>query len=103
MAKHTMLRCTAGLLLLLPSLLLARPAVSQPNPAPAGAEMLATLQHTVIPVRSPLDLARRFLGIATLPALPSAPAYAVGDVAKFQVEDNDKNETITISAQLWYA
>src|SRR4051812_12895105 len=101
MINNRMLRRITGILLLLPTLLLAHPAFSKPYDAPA--EMLATLQHTVIPARDPVDLARRFLGVTTLPTLPAAQAYKVGDVARFQIEDGDRNETITVSTQLAYA
>ncbi len=76
-----------------------------PNQQPAlasGAETLTTLRQTVIPARNPVDLARRLLGLTTVPTSVPAREYQVGDIGQFFAEDNDKAVQFTVMAQLWY-
>lgn len=76
---------------------------SQATPAAPGTDTLDTLQHTIIPPRSPEDLGKRLLGIAKLPPTPSSPkVYQIGDTETFSAEDNDQSQTFTITAKLWY-
>ncbi len=67
-----------------------------------GDETLITLRQTVVPARDPVDLARRLLGITSVPTATPARAYQVGDLAQFIAENSDKAVQFNVTAQLWY-
>jgi hypothetical protein len=93
------LMLTCVLLILAP----AHSIAGQTVPEPGVSGTLTTLQRTAIPARDPIDLGKRLLGIAELPATPSKPEeYQVGDIETFSAEDNDQTQTFTVTARLWY-
>ncbi|MEP7285151.1 MAG: hypothetical protein ABI947_05215 [Chloroflexota bacterium] len=71
--------------------------------AAPGSETLNVLLKTDIPARDPVDLARRLLGIQSVPLTPATPKnYEVGDQEQFSAIDADRNRDFTLTAQLWY-
>jgi immune inhibitor A len=90
------------LVLLLGLLLPGTPVANKSLALAPGAETLATLRQTEIPIRNPVDLARRLLKLTAIPTVIPAKNYEVGDLEQFIAEDNDKAEQFTVTAQLWY-
>jgi hypothetical protein len=72
--------------------------VSAPRP-----EVLEALDQAELPPRDRYDLALRFLDVPAAPTLlPAPPAYQVGDVDSFWVDNDDTNTVVRVEAELVY-
>jgi len=73
--------------------------------AEPGTETLGLLQKTIVPDNDKIDLAKRLRGVKDVPPNPTKPLkeYKVGDLEKFWVSNQDKEEDTQIEAKLLYA
>ena len=93
----------AAALLLMILLVMLKPGITAKAGPLEAAANLATIQHTVIPHRDPVDLAKRLLGLNGAVVPPAqAPTHSIGDEASFYVENTDTRTLETIQARLWY-
>ncbi|NPV67657.1 MAG: hypothetical protein HPY64_10970 [Anaerolineae bacterium] len=91
-------------LLYLLLLLLLLPAPLAAQGSPAALSTLEQVLTTPLPIRDPLDLARRLRGVESLPAPPAAPVqrWQVGDVALFWADNVETDEKFRVKATLRY-
>ena len=69
-----------------------------------GEATLRSLLAAQVPVRDRVDLAKRLLGITTIPAPPSVPTvYQVGDKQTFNAVNLDTTELFSVETTLAYA
>ena len=77
------------------------PTINADPPPEVSGEVVAELEHAVIPPRDRYDLASRFLGIDNATVTPPGE-FQVGDRTSFWVDNDDTGQTVEVQAELIY-
>jgi immune inhibitor A len=77
----------------------------EPEDLDLPAQMLETLNHTVVPINEPIELAERLRGLSDVPTILAASAAPIesGRIETFWVGNVDTIENFQIDAELVYA